>query len=208
MRWAVLCVMVWVAGCASDKLALAPPAGVDFTGRWRLNAADSDDPQRVLLTQSEQAAEAARSRPQGAPGAMPPLGLGAAPVPSVSALSEGVAWPGRDLEVHQREGVIIFRSGGVDRTYVPSSADAHTVRRGDDSRRRDEPRGRSDAPPVCGWDERTLVVLNENGDDPPPPFQRRYDLSPDGARLIETVRYQGSFGESFALTRVWDRVTP
>jgi uncharacterized membrane protein YgcG len=42
-----------LAACAGEKLALAPPAGVDFSGTWKLNQADSDDPQRLLQNQTE-----------------------------------------------------------------------------------------------------------------------------------------------------------
>src|ERR1700716_3553977 len=42
-----------LAACASEQLALAPPPGVDFSGTWKLNQADSDDPQRLLPNQTE-----------------------------------------------------------------------------------------------------------------------------------------------------------
>ena len=45
--------MILLAACASEKLALAPPAGVDFSGSWKLNQADSDDPQRLLEIASD-----------------------------------------------------------------------------------------------------------------------------------------------------------
>ena len=46
----VLAVMC-LAACASEKLEQAPPAGVDFSGSWKLNVADSDDPQRLIQAQ-------------------------------------------------------------------------------------------------------------------------------------------------------------
>src|SRR5260370_4027035 len=50
MRLVVVVAVVCLAACASEKLAPAPPAGVDFSGRWKLNEADSDDPQRLINT--------------------------------------------------------------------------------------------------------------------------------------------------------------
>ena len=50
---------VAMAGCASDKLALAPPPGVDLSAHWKLNEADSDDPQRLLQSQLANATAAA-----------------------------------------------------------------------------------------------------------------------------------------------------
>src|SRR5258708_7293298 len=51
MRVALLVALVGLSACASEKLALAPPSGVDFTGRWKLDEADSDDPLRVVQSQ-------------------------------------------------------------------------------------------------------------------------------------------------------------
>src|ERR1700691_1166547 len=51
MRILMAMALVCVAACATEKLAQAPPAGVDFTGHWKLNEADSDDPQRLVQAQ-------------------------------------------------------------------------------------------------------------------------------------------------------------
>src|SRR5258708_2988947 len=52
MRLVVVVSGVCFAAGASEKLAQAPPAGVGFSGRWKLNEADSDDPQRLIQAQS------------------------------------------------------------------------------------------------------------------------------------------------------------
>src|ERR1700692_909392 len=67
MRVAWLVPLACLSACASEKLALAPPSGVDFTGRWKLDEADSDDPLRVAQSQ------VADSRP-GASGTSGPSG--------------------------------------------------------------------------------------------------------------------------------------
>src|SRR5258706_15222467 len=53
MRTVLALGVILLTACASEKLALAPPAGVDFSGTWKLNQADSDDPQRLLQNQTE-----------------------------------------------------------------------------------------------------------------------------------------------------------
>ena len=52
MRAGWLIAVLLIAGCASEKLALTPSPGVNFSGHWKLNEADSDDPQRVVLSQN------------------------------------------------------------------------------------------------------------------------------------------------------------
>ena len=59
MRIAMVMAAVVMAGCASDKLALTPPPGVDLSAHWKLNEADSDDPQRLLQSQLANATAAA-----------------------------------------------------------------------------------------------------------------------------------------------------
>ncbi len=43
---ASLATLMWLAGCATDRLVPAPPKGVDLTGEWQLNLNLSDDPQK------------------------------------------------------------------------------------------------------------------------------------------------------------------
>ena len=114
-----------LAACASEKLEQAPPAGVDFSGSWNLNEADSDDPQRLIQAQfNAPAAGQSSTSPSGGgrPG-RPPGGAGAGraalsrrsggPVmPSVALLSEGLRWPGKQLEIKQVAGVVAFTSDG------------------------------------------------------------------------------------------------
>ena len=60
--------MVCLAACASEKLAPAPPPGVDFSGHWKLNEADSDDPQRLIQAQLNAPAGAQSTAPSGGGG--------------------------------------------------------------------------------------------------------------------------------------------
>src|SRR5450631_1315501 len=102
MRVALLVALIFLTACASEKLALAPPSGVDFTGRWKLDEADSDDPARLVQSQMTGPGPAASGstgssggrRGQGGRGGRQASGGGgysgpAAPsVPAVGALSE------------------------------------------------------------------------------------------------------------------------
>src|ERR1700691_4621017 len=108
MRILVAMALVCVAACASEKLAQAPPAGVDFSGRWKLNEADSDDPQRLLQAQLNGPAASQTSSSPGRPtggsggrggrqggghggaGSMYGGGPGGPAMPPASALSEGL----------------------------------------------------------------------------------------------------------------------
>src|SRR3984957_12932836 len=118
MRVALLVALMCLAGCASEKLALAPPSGVDFTGRWKLDEADSDDPLRVVQSQTADTGPGAsgtsgssggrrgRGGGQGGRGGAAGGGYGAGvgappPPPGVGTLSEALKWPGKELEIKQ-----------------------------------------------------------------------------------------------------------
>jgi len=204
-----------VAGCASEKLAMMPPPGVNFSGHWKLNEADSDDPQRVVLSQSVGAQTAANgSGGQGGPGGQgrgsgrggrsDGMGGGAplGPVtPAMSALSDGLRWPGRQMDIQQSAGVVTIASLGTSQAYRPGASGAQNDR---ETRARD----RRASPAACGWDGKILVVQSENPDDERPPFEERYSLSDDGQRLVEVVAFKGGRSGGFTVSRVWDRVPP
>ncbi len=148
---------VVMAGCASDKLALAPPPGVDLSAHWKLNEADSDDPQRLL--QSQLANATARAGPGGSTG---PSGRGGGqrgrgggypggPVgpamPSVIVLDDALRWPGKDLVIKQSGGAVTFISGGGKRVCRPD-VDRHHHR----------PRGMTPPPMVAAMYRRPFAV--------------------------------------------------
>jgi hypothetical protein len=230
MRLAWLVGLVFLTACASEKLALAPPSGVDFTGRWKLDEADSDDPMRIVQSQMGAPGTAAgdsgssggrrgqgggrggRGGGQGGRGGAGP-GAGAPSVPAVGALSEGLHWPGKELEIKQVAGVVAITSAGDSRVYQPVAdvtKHRHRKRSDNDGAPRDRdmrPRDRDDGPPpVCGWDDKTLVVQSGAPDDDHPPFEERYSVSEDGQRLIEVVGFKGSRSGGFTMSRVWERV--
>src|ERR1700679_3117101 len=107
MRLVVVLSVMCLASCASEKLVQSPPAGVDFSGTWKLNEADSDDEQRLIAAQfstptTDQSTSPSGGqgggrggRGQGGPGGMmnPGVATGRGPA-GVSALDEGGAGAG------------------------------------------------------------------------------------------------------------------
>ena len=237
MRFAMFLVLLCLCACAGDRLALTPPRGVDFSGQWRLNEADSDDPIRLIQAQAVDPSRAtAASGGQGGqgggrggrrgggfgggPGVAGPLGP---TMPAAGALRDGLGWPNKDLDIKQTGGVVAISSGGIERVYKPTRGDKkpHSKKHVDDEHRPedvDSPagnvaehapfRGRGDgAPAISGWDDKSLVVQGEPDDDHPS-FEQRYLLSDDGQRLIEVVTFKGGRSNGYTVSRVWDRVVP
>jgi hypothetical protein len=229
MRVVWVVALLLVSACASEKLALAPPPGVDFNGQWKLNEADSDDPQRVALSQSAGAATAPSGSSggqggrgggrggRGGAGGFGGGGPGGPAMPGIGALSDGLRWPGKELDIKQVAGVVTITSVGARQVYQPVADNRSTPHRkpsprdddgashGRELRARDRGEG---PPPVCGWDDKTLVVEAENPDDDHPPFEERYSLSDDGQRLVEVVAFKGGRSRGFTVSRVWERVSP
>jgi hypothetical protein len=218
MRLVVVLGLVCLAACASEKLEQAPPAGVDFSGHWKLNTADSDDPQRLVQAQFDNPAGSQTNAPGGSGGRGGRQGGGrggaggmnsgpiAPAMPSISAMSEGLRWPGKQLEIKQVAGVVAFTSDGNNRICQPGDAGKkHHPHGGDGASGRDAPRGRDAPPPHCGWEEKTLIVQGGDPDDDHPQFEEQYSLSDDSQRLVEVVSFKGGRSNGFTMSRVWDR---
>jgi|SRR5580692_2211261 hypothetical protein len=231
MRLIVMMTVVCLAACASEKLAPAPPVGVDFSGRWKLNEADSDDVQRLLQAQFNNAAGQNSSSTggsgggsgggrggrqgggRGGAGGMYGGGPAGPVMPQASVLGEGLRWPGKQLEIKQVSGVVAFTSEGNSRVCQPTDGGNKHRHHGQPGDRdgasggRDAPgRGRDAPPPHCGWAEKTLIVRGGDPDDDHPPFEEHYSLSEDGQRLVEVVDFTGGRSSGFTMSRVWDRL--
>lgn len=200
MRSVLLLAAALVAACVSDKLQVVPPTGVDFSGIWKLNEADSDDPQRLLQAQfNASTAEPSASGRRGGGALGGPAGPA---MPSVGTLDDGLRWPGKLLEIKQVGGVVAFTSDGINRVCQPLGADRNRHH----GASRDSPAtGRDGPPPRCGWEESTLIVQGGDPDDDQPPFEERYSISQDRQRLVEVVGFKGGRSNGFTMSRVWDR---
>jgi hypothetical protein len=222
MRFAVFAAFIFLISCASDRLALAPPPGVDFTGTWKLNEAESDDPMHLTQSASNPAAAGSSagggSGGQGGPGGAGGRGGRGGPgagglgnpalmgpvVPSFGAVGEGLRWPGKLLEIKQLGGVVAFTSEGKNRICQPTDAEKKPHHHNGDSDRDALPAARDIPPPRCGWVEKTLIVESRDP-DARPPFEERYSISEDGKRLVELVGFKGGRSNGFTMSRVWDR---
>jgi hypothetical protein len=206
MRAALLLLIALSAGCATDRgLAPLPPPGVDLSGHWRLNVADSDDPLR--LTQALSSGNAMGSADQRQRGGQRSGrgGRSAGQSPFVQPISipativaELLRWPGAQLQIHQDGGTATFDSDRDSRVYKPDAGSAksagHAAKKGH----------RSSAPSPCGWLGASLVVHVEPEDNQPG-FDARYRVSDDRARLIQVITLQGGQLTGFTMSRVWDR---
>ena len=213
MRVASLAAVVFISACASDGLNLAPPPGVDFSGHWQLNVADSDDPMHLLQLANAQAASAADNASNsgrggrggrgggpasGYPGLTPPA------TPSVSALADASRFPGKLLDIKQVGGVLTFASLGQTRVCQPSGAKNSHHHSNASDRDAPLPAARDAPPPKCGWLEKTLIVRSSEQDEDRPPFEEHYSISDDG-RLVEEVIFRGGRSSGFTMSRVWDK---
>jgi hypothetical protein len=225
MRLVVMVSLMCLAACASDKLAQSPPAGVDFSGHWKLNEADSDDPQRLIqaqfnttgnsqntTTSGGSGGRGGRQGGRGGAGGTYPGGPVGPAMPSITAMGDAVRWPGKQLDVKQVAGVVAFTSQGINRVCEPSEGGKGHHHHGsgggpDGPGGRDAaPRARDVPPPHCGWEEKTLIVRGGDADDERPPFEEHYSLSDDGTRLIGEIEFKGGRSNGFVMSRVWDRL--
>ena len=158
MRGAFFAAVMFISACAGEGLRLAPPAGVDFSGHWKLNVADSDDPLHLLQIANAQAAAAADNSANsgrggrggqgtGNPGLRPPA------TPPVGVLADASRFPGKQLDIKQVGGVLTFGSSG--QTLVCQPGEGKKLRHHDNAADRDAPlpAARDAPPPKCGGDK-------------------------------------------------------
>jgi hypothetical protein len=195
MRASLILFIALLAGCATNsELALAPPSGVDLSGHWRLNVADSDDPLRLtqaLASGSGMQSGDSRGRQRGGQSTaqLPPLQPISIPATIVADM---LRWPGVRIETRQTGGAVTFISDGDSRAYTPGAGHAAKGNH------------RNSAPPPCGWEGASLVVRYEREDNQPA-YDAHYRLSDDGTRLLQIIMMQSGRLTGFTMSRVWDR---
>ncbi len=215
MRVAILAAIILLSACATDSVSLAPPAGVDFSGRWKFNGADSDDPMHLLQIANAQASAAADNANSGGGGRGARGGRGGVgypsltppATPSINVLAEASRFPGKLLEIKQVASVLTFTSEGQTRVCQPGDSKRPPRHHSRPSSDRDAPlpAARDTPPPRCGWSEKTLIVRSSEVDEDRPPFEEHYRMSEDGQRLVEEVSFRGGRSSGFVMSRVWDR---
>jgi hypothetical protein len=170
MRIAMLAGACILAACASNGLDSAPPSGVDLSGHWTLDEADSDDAQRLQQSQLKAATDnaSAGGQTQRRRGAVGPTAAMGPVMPPLLVLDEGLRWPGKNVSIKQSGAVVTFSSGGSvrDCQLKPAKPPTHPGA---------ATRGRGDAPPPrCGWDQGTLVVQSGEPEEDRPPYEQRF----------------------------------
>jgi len=120
MRWGLMVGVFAIAGCAGSQLASTPPPGVDLSGHWNLNLADSDDAQRLMQSQIAAATAGVNAGGSTGAGGGRQRGRGGMPagptgpvMPSVAVLDESLRWPGHDLTIEQASDRVTFTADGV-----------------------------------------------------------------------------------------------
>ena len=202
MRRLLILSIALVAGCATTPvLDSAPPPGVDLSGQWHLNVADSDDPLRIPPAVSTGVAGGGAGGNRGSRGGGqngPRSIVVSIPVP-VTVVAELLRWPGNEVAVHQDGGAVTFTSDGDSRLFQPvtgmsAQSSGHAAKRG----RRNLSAAQS------GWAGPVLVVRVEPDEDQLG-YEARYRLSDDGSRLFQVIVLRGGRLSGFTLSRVWDR---
>ncbi len=212
MRLAVLAAITVLSACASDRLSMAPPPGVDFSGHWKLNEADSDDPMHLLQAANQSSGGAGSAPDSGGRGGRGGRGSYGAPVfvpatPPMGYLSEAVRYPGKLLEIKQVGGIVAFTSEGKNRVCQPEERKKISQHHRSASDRDAPLRASRDIPPPkCGWSEKTLIVSSAEIGEDRPPFEEHYSIAEGGQRLLEEVSFRGGRSNGFILSRVWDRL--
>src|SRR5580692_10721632 len=133
MRATLLLLIALSAGCATESdLASSPPPGVDLSGHWRLNVADSDDPLRLAQAMASGNTTSQDQGPGGTQrsgrngrnsGSNPGAPMRVVPPVSISAavMADLLHWPGTEVEIRQDAGTVTFNSDGDSRLCQPAA---------------------------------------------------------------------------------------
>jgi hypothetical protein len=190
------------AGCVGERVSADAPAGLSLAGSWRLDAAASDDPQKVLAVMREQAAKiinrnAAIQQARIAAGAAAPNDVPEERGPrrdplhhsQMAHVLQDVMARGEYLIIHQGPEEIVFDYGTSRHSFTPG---AHSVVSSEN--------GVADQ--KSGWNGRAYVIVIKP--QMGPAVTDSYALSGDGRRLVETLHIASYELPAQSLTRVYE----
>jgi len=193
---AVLC-----AGCAGERVSADTPPGVSLAGSWRLDAAASDDPQKILTTMREQAAKiisrnAAIQQARIAAGAAAPNDVPEEHGPrrdplhhsQMAHVLQDVMARGEYLTIRQGPEEIVFDYGTSRHSYTPG---AHSVVSSEN--------GVADQ--KSGWHGRAYVIAVKP--QMGPEITDSYALAADGKSITEKLHIASYELPAQTLTRVY-----
>jgi hypothetical protein len=193
---AVLC-----AGCAGERVSADAPPGLSLSGSWRLDAAASDDPQKVLAVMRDQAAKIINRNAQIqqariAAGAAPPNDIPEEHGPrrdplrhsQMAHVLQDVIARGEYLSIRQGPQEIEFDYGTSRHSFTPGARSVVSSENGV-------------ADQKSGWNGRAyvIVVTPQMG----PEITDSYTLSPDGKRLTEKLHIASYELPAQLLTRAY-----
>ncbi len=209
-RGALACagVTLLVAACVGTRFGPDAPAGISFSGHWRLDVAASDDPQKAL-TQMRAEARRIIARNAAAQGRGGPDSGGGSAGPGdpgedagahgphrdplerspMAHIIENVAARGEFLSVQQRADEIVFDYGTSRRSFTPGQHSVVSAEGGVGDQ-------------TSGWHGRDyqVVIKAQAG----PTFTETYSLSADGKRLTDRVHLDSYELPAVTLTRFYD----
>jgi hypothetical protein len=216
------CTAIALAGCLGSHFSADAPSGVSLAGRWKLDRAASDDPQKVLAKMREQAnkiikrqqaemaardvpqAEIAPEAPPADGGAPPPGGFGSGGAPPggprrdplrhspMAAIIRVLIERGDYLTIRQSPGEFVLDFGTFSRSFTPGGHSVVSAEGGVGDQN-------------SGWHHSAYVirVKPQNG----PEVTDVFSLSSDGQHLLETVSIASSELPSEEIKRVYNRTT-
>jgi hypothetical protein len=189
------------AGCAGERVAADAPPGASLSGSWRLDAAASDDPQKILAVMRDQAAKiinrnAAIQQARIAAGAAAPNDIPDERGPhrdplrhsQMAHVLQDVIARGEYLTIRQGAEEIVFDYGTSRHSFTPG---AHSVVSSEN--------GVADQ--KSGWNGRAylIVVKPQMG----PEVTDSYALAADGKRITEKLHIASYELPAQTLTRVY-----
>ena len=206
-----------LAGCAIGVNAEAPP-GVNLAGNWKLDAAASDDPQKVL---AQMRAEAYKIINRAPPPAPPPLPRNGQPPPRTpqdqTAYEDSVYSPGPGgqrvdplrhspmahmilavvergvfLTVRQGPGEFVLDYGTSQRSFTPGQHSVVSAEGGVGDQ-------------TSGWKNHEYVI--EIKAQLGPTVTETLGLSDDGKHLVDKLHISSGELSAVHLTRVYDPTT-
>lgn len=205
----------------SGSLQVRPEPGVNISGHWILNRAESDNSENVLLSQSkmssegdsraggDQGGDSPNTPPGGGPpgGGMPPGGgrrgagshpLAGRPAGPLNAeiLIGTLKWPGDVMDIVQDEDTVRFISSDKIRTYRPQMKPCITL----------ETPLHEHVGASCGWDGLSWVVIIKSKRGLK--ITETYTVVDGGVRLLQRILIQGVPTGDLELSKTFDGAPP
>ncbi|HUL18860.1 MAG TPA: hypothetical protein VLV29_06280 [Steroidobacteraceae bacterium] len=196
-----------LGSCAGSRTSATAPAGLSLAGTWRLDPAASDDPQKILsrmraqalkiinrnLAQTQARVDSGSAPPETA-AVIDPSALRRDPLARSTAahIIKDVIARGELLTIRQSPDQIVFDFGTSRRSFTPGAHSVVSAEGGVGDQR-------------SGWSGHgyLIVIKAQQG----PEVTDAFDLSADGAQLVEKLHIGSYELPAVDLKRVYDRTS-